>query len=105
EDRRAFAAVSLSFMDASSNGMRPLIADGDIYSSAWGFDRADIHVPVRFWHGERDRNVPARMVREVARRIPHAVTHFYPDDGHFSLPILRREEILDQFVADVASRS
>ncbi|MCB1098321.1 MAG: alpha/beta hydrolase [Verrucomicrobiae bacterium] len=105
DDRLAFEAVALSFQDASSNGMRPLIVDGDIYFSAWGFDLAEIQVPVRIWHGERDRNIPVRMVREVAQRIPRAVAKWYPDDGHYSLPILRRGEILDELVADAASRS
>ncbi|MGK0185653.1 MAG: pimeloyl-ACP methyl ester carboxylesterase [Verrucomicrobiales bacterium] len=96
----AYDAVALSFQDAAENGMRPLIVDGDVYYSHWGFDLENIQVPVQFWHGESDRNIPARMIKEIVEKIPHATGTWFPDDGHFSLPILRVGEILDAFVRE-----
>jgi pimeloyl-ACP methyl ester carboxylesterase len=95
----AFSAVADSFVDASLNGMKPLITDGDIYLDDWGFPLGDIHFPIQFWHGERDCNIPCRMAREVAAAIPSAVTKWFPEDGHYSLPILRLDEIFEALLA------
>lgn len=98
EDPEAYEAVVQSFNDAIGNGMRAVIIDGDVYYSDWGFDLSEIRMPVQFWHGECDRNIPARMARECVAKIPNASGTWFPDDGHFSLPILRLDQILDAFV-------
>jgi len=56
--------------------------------SDWGFELSAIQVPVRFWHGKRDRNIPWTYAAKVAAMIPNSTTHWTEDDGHYSLPVL-----------------
>jgi pimeloyl-ACP methyl ester carboxylesterase len=50
----------------------------------WGFDLAEIHVPVRVWHGRQDRFVPVQHGEWLAANIPNAEVEI-SDDGHVSL--------------------
>jgi len=52
-------------------------------------------VPVRLWHGEKDNVVPVAMGRYLAQSIPGCRSTFSPEDGHFSVPYGRVNEILD----------
>jgi pimeloyl-ACP methyl ester carboxylesterase len=48
-----------------------------------------------FRHGGLDRNIPIRMAKELAARIPAAETRWFGDEGHYSLPLHRLREILE----------
>ncbi len=48
----------------------------------WGFDVADIKVPVRLWHGVRDRNVPVTNGHWLAANVPGIVAAFSDDEDH-----------------------
>jgi pimeloyl-ACP methyl ester carboxylesterase len=51
----------------------------------WGFDPAEIAVPVSLWHGSEDRFVPPAHGEWLAERIPGAEPHRVPGHGHVSL--------------------
>ena len=51
----------------------------------WGFDPAEVRVPVQVWHGGEDRFVPFSHGQWVAKRVPGAEAHLLPDEGHLSL--------------------
>jgi pimeloyl-ACP methyl ester carboxylesterase len=59
--------------------------DSALVASAWGFDPADVRVPVRMWHGDADENVPLDMARHLAQRVPDAELTVLPGEGHLSL--------------------
>ena len=63
----------------------PLAAaqDFEIFSRDWGFAFEEIAIPVHFWQGSVDRNVPAPHVDLMASRTPNATVHRYPGEGHF----------------------
>jgi pimeloyl-ACP methyl ester carboxylesterase len=42
----------------------------------------DITVPVQIWQGDVDRNVPPEHARRLADRVPGAVLHECPGEGH-----------------------
>ena len=46
------------------------------------------------WHGGRDRNVPIAMARYVAQAIRGCRATFYPDEGHYSLPLRHMTDIV-----------
>jgi pimeloyl-ACP methyl ester carboxylesterase len=56
-----------------------------VLARRWGFDLADLRVPVHIWHGVRDDVIPLTMARYLARSIPGARVRFYADDGHHLL--------------------
>lgn len=65
----------------------------------WGFELADVRVPVTLWWGERDSVCPPSIAHEYARLLPNATVHLV-DDTH-QLLFSRWREIL----ADVKSSS
>ncbi len=83
------------FQEACLNGTRGAVHDMGLIARRWGFDPAGISVPVRLWHGERDRNVPVAHGRYLAATIPRCRATFYPDEAHLSVPIAHGREILE----------
>ncbi len=59
--------------------------DSALVASAWGFDPADVRVPVHMWHGDADENVPIEMARHLAERVPGARLTVVEGEGHLSL--------------------
>jgi len=49
----------------------------------WGFDPADMRVPVTLWHGGSDRLVPLAHARMLAAAIPDCTARVAPGGGHF----------------------
>jgi pimeloyl-ACP methyl ester carboxylesterase len=66
-------------------GPAALIDDDLAYVSPWGFDPADVAVPVLLLHGGRDRVVPVAHAEWLAGRCPAAELRLSPDDGHLSI--------------------
>jgi pimeloyl-ACP methyl ester carboxylesterase len=101
EDRRAVESAGgyelffNSFREGVRQGGRGAVADADVYLDPWELDFSNIRVPVVFWHGGLDRNIPIRMAKELAARIPAAETRWFGDEGHYSLPLHRLREILE----------
>ncbi len=104
-DRRALhrrdnlRTVAVSTREAYRRGTAGVIADAHRLLAPWGFDPRGLSIPVHFWHGLRDRNVPLSLIKSLIRRIPEVREHYYPTDGHYSLPLNRCAEILDHLTA------
>jgi len=60
--------------------------DGIAHTRAWGFNFADIKVPVQLWHGRHDKFVPFQHGEWLATMIPGVDAHLTDDDGHLTLP-------------------
>lgn len=64
----------------------------------WGFDFADVSFqPVRIWHGAKDANSPAVMIRYLAERVPGSVLTEFEDDTHYTM-FPRFETALDELL-------
>jgi pimeloyl-ACP methyl ester carboxylesterase len=59
--------------------------DGVAHMSPWGFDLKSIRVPVKVWHGRKDRFVPFQHGQWLAEHIPGAESELSDDDGHLTL--------------------
>jgi pimeloyl-ACP methyl ester carboxylesterase len=94
-----FNAMALSFRHAVRNGTRALITDADIYLNPWNFRFSDITTPVHFWHGKQDRNIAWTYAEKIANQIPNAITHWFDDEGHYSLPVNQAPNIFAQVLA------
>jgi pimeloyl-ACP methyl ester carboxylesterase len=59
--------------------------DAEAQVATWGFDPADISVPVMVMHGRRDRFVPVGHGEWLAAHIPGVEARILDDDGHLTL--------------------
>ncbi len=106
KDRQALADPELyrilieSGRESLSSTTAAIRTDGDIYTSDWGFDPKDIRIPLRIWHGELDKNIPAASVKKIAAMIPKAIPRWFPEDGHYSLPLLHSAEMVEEMMRD-----
>jgi pimeloyl-ACP methyl ester carboxylesterase len=70
---------------AEASGRGPAIDDDLAYMSPWGFDPADIRVPVLIVHGTKDRVIPSSHGEWLARRCPSAALWLRRGEGHISV--------------------
>ncbi len=77
-----------------AQGPRGVLADLKIYSKAWGFPLSEINCPVTLWHGSADDVVHFRFAEDMSRKLPRANLRFIEGEGHYSLPMNCRDEII-----------
>ncbi|HSZ37905.1 MAG TPA: alpha/beta hydrolase [Acidimicrobiales bacterium] len=91
------ADVRAAFFDdarrASATADQAATQDFVLFARDWGFRLQDVTVPCHLWHGDADRNVLIGHGRFLARRIPGAVLHECPGEGHL-LYVNHLEEVL-----------
>lgn len=98
-DQRAFDACFESSRQAWRVSTAGVIADAEIYAQPWGFAPEDVAVPVRLWHGTKDRTFSFRLAEGLAARLPNCQLQIVPDAGHYSLPIRHMHRILTDLLA------
>jgi pimeloyl-ACP methyl ester carboxylesterase len=69
------------------------IDDDLAFTQPWGFDVAEIHVPVQVWQGRKDRFVPYAHGATLAAQIPGADARLSDEDGHLSISERRMPEV------------
>ncbi|MBV7334858.1 alpha/beta hydrolase [Chloroflexi bacterium TSY] len=91
-DRQVFQQMpqleAAFLQDASEiyrQGSQGITHDIRVVCQSWGFDLCDIQIPIAFWQGEQDMNVPAAMGHYLARRFSVSSINFVSDAGHFLL--------------------
>lgn len=87
--------VTRSYLEAVRNGTKSILSEGELYLDEWHFDVEQIKVPLRFWHGKDDANLPCHVAQRLANRIPSAEGCWVEGEGHYSLAIFHSEEMLD----------
>lgn len=80
---------------AAAQGSVGVRDDGLAAVSPWGFDLADIRVPVAVWQGRQDAMVPYAHGEWLAAHVPGAQAHLFEDEGHLSLVGRLREILAD----------
>ena len=78
------AGFLYDLVTAAEGGLRSFVADLLVFSRDWGFSLRDIHVPVRFWHGDADGIVPLSHGELQAALVPGAALVVTHGGGHFS---------------------
>jgi pimeloyl-ACP methyl ester carboxylesterase len=87
--------LAASIVAAFCQGARGTAYDGMLVQRLWGIGLEDIDFPALYlWHGELDPDVPVVMGRVVAEKLRACNATFYPDEGHISLIVNHREEIV-----------
>ncbi|HEY6729816.1 MAG TPA: alpha/beta hydrolase [Solirubrobacterales bacterium] len=102
-DRACFEGEFLDFMVKSfpmlvSHGVDGWIDDDFAFFGDWGFDLAQVTVPVTIWQGGQDRIIPISHAEWLAANVPGARLRLKPEDGHVSL-FNHFGEMLDELVA------
>lgn len=98
-DERAFEAAFESQRRAWENSSDGVLADAQIYAQPWGFSLRGIRVPVRIWHGRKDRSFSFATAEQTATQIPNCHLRIIEDAGHYSTPIRNMREILADLIA------
>jgi len=87
-DRVVFARPEMRamFIDdilrGSAHGMRAPVYDVVLFGRYWGFDLADVTVPVHWWHGDADHIVPLAHGQHCVELIPDAELFVRPGESH-----------------------
>jgi pimeloyl-ACP methyl ester carboxylesterase len=100
-DKAALNAGGADQMAASTRSALAVSFDGWIdddlvFVKPWGFDLAAITKPVYLWQGDDDFMVPHAHSYWLEKHIPTAKLTFKVGEGHISLGIKYRGEILQQ---------
>jgi pimeloyl-ACP methyl ester carboxylesterase len=89
DDRRVIKDAGIrrllaeNYKEALRDSADGWIDDSLAFCAPWGFDLADIRIPVLLWHGEKDVFSPAAHARWLADQIPTAELRVLPDSAHF----------------------
>lgn len=74
------------FLDDLLNGSRSQLSaplnDLLLFARHWGFELADVQVPVHWWHGDSDHIVPLRHGQHVVDRLPEATLSVIDGESH-----------------------
>jgi pimeloyl-ACP methyl ester carboxylesterase len=94
---REFAEfVAATFRRAMLRGLDGWYDDDVAELGDWGFDPADIRIPLALWHGGRDRFVPFAHGEWLAAHVPGVRAHLLPEDGHLTIVLSRAGELVDE---------
>jgi pimeloyl-ACP methyl ester carboxylesterase len=97
-DSAAFNACFESHRRAWRGSAEGVMMDARIYAEPWGFSLEEVKVPVRLWHGTKDRTFALSLAEEVAKRLPNCSARYVENAGHYSLPIRHMREILADLI-------
>lgn len=86
-------SMRMSFREAMTQGVWGWVDDDLEYVKPWGFDLAEIRVPVQVRYGARDVLVPAAHGAWLGDHVPGATVIVDKASGHMSTPNERLERI------------
>lgn len=98
-DRGVRAALLASWSEAFRQGPDGVWWELVLESRPWGFPLGEVPHPVLLWFGGADRTVPPAMGSHLAATLPRCEARHYPNEGHLSIVLNRRGEVLDRLLA------
>jgi pimeloyl-ACP methyl ester carboxylesterase len=98
-DREAFESCFESSRLAWQASLEGVIADAEIYAKPWGIPFEKIRVPVRLWHGTKDRTFSYRLAEALAPQFHDCQLRIVDGAGHYSLAIRYAEDILRDLIS------
>lgn len=59
--------------------------DIELLVKKWDFDLLEVKFPITFFHGQRDENVPVKLVEQRVETLRDALLISFKDEAHFSV--------------------
>ncbi|HVD12844.1 MAG TPA: alpha/beta hydrolase [Actinomycetota bacterium] len=97
--------LAASIRGAIANGIWGWLDDDLAFVKPWGFELADIGVPVFIWQGGQDRMVPFSHGEWLAAHVPGAKARLLAEHGHLSIATGMFGEIVDELLAGAPPRT
>ena len=91
--------LARAFREAVAVSIDGIVDDDLAFARGWGFDLADLDVPVTVWQGSEDLMVPFAHGEWLAETIPGATARLLTGDGHLSIVVGRAAEIVEDLLA------
>lgn len=79
---------------ALKQGPHGVLHDMKTFSKSWGFNFDKINCPITLWHGANDDVVSVEFAFEMKRKLPQAVLKVKKGEGHYSIAMNYRDQIL-----------
>ena len=95
QDVGCWESVTRSYLEAVRTGAEHVLTEGELYLEPWDFSPENIRVPTAFWHGLADKNLPCDVAKKLAARVANSEGHWIEGEGHYSLPLRYRAQVLD----------
>jgi pimeloyl-ACP methyl ester carboxylesterase len=89
-----------SMAEAYRQGIGAAMQEARLIAQARPYRLEEIRVPVHVFQGGADRHVPEAMGHYLARTIPGAHSHLFPEEGHLSILWNRFDECLAVLAGD-----
>jgi len=93
-----------SGIEAWRQGGLGVVDEGRLYLHPWDFSPEAITRPAAFWHGTQDPFFHWSLAQQLAGRIPGAVFHPVPGEGHF-MPVYRVQDQVFDWLEQAAASS
>jgi pimeloyl-ACP methyl ester carboxylesterase len=87
-----------SFAEGLRTGVDGWLDDDLAFVRPWGFELAQLAVPVFVWQGSEDLMVPFAHGQWLASVVPGATSHLEEGEGHLSIVVGAIDRMLDELV-------
>ena len=88
-------------IESMRQGVKGTAKDVQLYLQKWNFSLDGIQMPLKFFHGEQDTNIPISLAKQVVMGLPTAQLVTYPEEGHISLIVNQFETIALSLVDNI----
>lgn len=73
------------FFDHFDQGAKGFAHETQLLVRPWGFSFEDVKGRVQIYHGAKDTNAPAEMIRLMAEKMPNCDLQIFEDDNHYTM--------------------
>jgi pimeloyl-ACP methyl ester carboxylesterase len=87
-------------IESMHQGVKGAAWDVHLYLQEWDFSVDEIQMPLNFFHGEQDTNIPITLAKQVVASLPTAKLVTYGEEGHLSLIMNQSEAIAKSLVGE-----
>jgi pimeloyl-ACP methyl ester carboxylesterase len=90
--------LAANFAEGLRTGVDGWVDDDLAFTQPWGFELAQLPVPVFVWQGSEDLMVPFAHGQWLAKHVPGATSHLEQGEGHLSIVVGAIDRMLDEVV-------